>query len=117
MPPLRPFLNLQTDEAHQHQVDLVLAGLVHWGTLTTAATHALPDHVAQLHANARFVMALALQYQNRGLSQAELLTAAHGTMIRFLEQAADSDYTAERFLAMGLRNGLLKAIERHTSLM
>ena len=116
MPPLRPVFNLPTDEAHQHQVDLVLAGLVHWGTLTTAATHALSDHVAQLHANARFVVALAQQYQNRGLSQEELLTAAHGTMIRLLEQAADSNYAAERFLAMGLRNGLLEAIERHNSL-
>lgn len=116
MPPLRPFFNLQTDEAHQHQVDLVLAGLMYWETLTTAATHALLDHVAQLHANARFAVALALQYQNRGLSQAELLTAAHGTMLRLFEQAADSNYPAERFLAMGLRNGLLEAIEKHTSL-
>ena len=116
MPPLRPVFNLPTAEAHQHQVDLVLAGLVHWGTITTAATHALPDHVAQLHANARFVVALALQYQNRGLSQAELLTAAHRTMIRLLEQAANSNYPAERFLAMGLRNALLEAIEKHNSL-
>ena len=61
-------------------------------------------------------MALALQYQNRGLSQAELLTAAHGAMLRFFEQAADSDYTAERFLAMAMRNALLEAIEWHTSL-
>ena len=116
MPPLRLSFNLQTDETRQHQVDRVLAGLAHWGTLTAAATHALPNHVAQLHANARFVVALALQYQNQGISQAELLTAAHGTMIRLLEQAANSNYPAERFLAMGLRNGLLEAIERHNSL-
>ena len=116
MSPLRPFFNLLTDEAHQRQVDLVVTGLAHWEALTAAATQAVPDHITQLHANARFVVALAQQYQNRGLSQEELLTAAHGTMIRLLEQSADSNYAAERFLATGLRNGLLEAIEKHNSL-
>ena len=86
--------------------------LSQWAALGSAG---LSPAAANLHPliarNARFVASLARQHQQRGVSQAALLTAAHGALITLLNQYAHRSDKLDEVLTLALRNAMLAAVE------
>ncbi|WP_210520805.1 hypothetical protein [Hymenobacter terricola] len=61
--------------------------------------------------NARFVVSLAQQYQNQGVSQEVLVRAAHETLITLLNQYAGRPGALNKVMTLGLRNAMVAVIQ------
>ncbi|MBJ6146377.1 hypothetical protein [Hymenobacter sp. BT559] len=83
-------------------------GFAYWATLT-AAPLPNPAHQQVALLNARFVVALAQQYQQQGCSQQELLDAAYRALVHQMQTASPAQ--VERFLAHDVRQAMLLALE------
>ena len=61
--------------------------------------------------NARFVISLARQYQNQGVSQEVLVRAAHEALIILLNQCAGRPDKLNKAVALALRNSMIAVIQ------
>ena len=64
--------------------------------------------------NARFVVSLAQQYQNQGVNQEALVTAAHEVLITLLNQYAGRPDELDKVMAYALRDSMVAAIQIQT---
>ena len=98
-------------DAHAKQVASLLAL---WSSLSIESL--TPEALVSrplMDANARFVVALAHQYQNQGVSLEGLVMAAHGALITLLNQYAGQPDELNKVMALALRNSIVDAIQRH----
>ena len=98
-------------DAHARQVASLLAL---WSSISTESltAEALVSRPL-IDANARFVVSLAHQYQNQGVSLEGLVAAAHETLITLLNQYAGQPDELHKLMALALRNSIADAIKRH----
>lgn len=96
-------------DAHAKQVASLLAL---WSSLSTECltAEALASRPL-IDANARFVVSLAQQYQNQGVSQEVLVRAAHETLITLLNQYAGRPGALDKVMTLGLRNAMVAVIQ------
>ena len=101
-----------TPEGAREQAEQVESLLLQWAALGSAGLSpeaaALQPLVAQ---NARFVVSLARQYQNQGVSTEALLTVAHEALIALLNRCAHRPVELDNMLAHTLRNAMIAAIQ------
>ena len=104
----------QADHSAETSADTnqALELLVLWSGLgsdgLTAETLALQPLLAD---NARFVISLAQQYQNQGVSQEVLVRAAHEALITLLNQYAGRPDKLDKVMALALRNSMVAVIQ------
>lgn len=102
----------QASEENSTRVEQVAKLLALWSELgsqgMTAEAMAQQSALAE---NARFVVSLARQYQNQGVSQEVLVTAAHGTLITLLNQYAGSPGKLVTVMAPALRNCMVAVVQ------
>jgi len=75
------------------------------------------DAMAQqplLASNARFVVSLAHQYQNQGVSQEVLVKAAHAALITVLNQYAGRPDALNKVMTLALRNSMAAVVQGAT---
>ena len=61
--------------------------------------------------NARFVISLARQYQNQGVSQELLVRTAHEALVTLLNQYAGRPGALNKVMTLGLRNSMVAVIQ------
>ncbi len=96
-------------DAHAKQVASLLAL---WSSLSTECltAEALVSRPL-IDANARFVVSLAHQYQNQGVSLEVLVTAAHRALIALLNRYPSRPGALEKVMTIGLRNSMVAVIQ------
>lgn len=96
-------------DAHARQVASLLAL---WSSISTECltAEALVSRPL-IDANARFVVSLAYQYQNQGVSLEVLVTAAHRALITSLNQYAGRPDALDKVLTLGPRNAMVAVIQ------
>ncbi|WP_210516113.1 sigma factor [Hymenobacter terricola] len=62
--------------------------------------------------NFRFIISLASQYQNQGLSLAELVTAGHAAAIACIVRHGERTEKLTDWLAWWVRQGMLEAVQK-----
>ena len=96
-------------DAHTAQVADILAL---WSQLGAAGlTREAETLQPLLIDNARFVISLARQYQNQGVSQEVLVRAAHEAFIILLNQYAGRPDKLDKVMALALRNSMVAVIQ------
>ena len=67
-----------------------------------------------LAGNGRFVVSLARQYQNQGVSQEVLVTTAHEALIKLLNQYAGYPDKLDKLIPLALHNAMVAVVEMPT---
>ena len=101
-----------TPEGMREQAEQVEFLLLRWAAL--GSTGLSPEAAALqplVEQNARFVVSLTQQFQNKGVSTEALLAAAHGTLIVLLNQYAYCPDKLDKLLTLDLRNAMATAIQ------
>ena len=94
--------------AEEHDLR-VQAGVALWTSL--GATTVLPPDpafTALLHDNARFALSIVNQYQNKGISQEELIAAAFNGFFLLYRQHQTQPHKIKKLLALFIRNAILE---------
>ena len=101
-----------TPEGTREPTEQLESLLLHWTALGSAG---LSPEAAVLQplldSNARFVGALAKQYQSQGVSQEALVTAGHGALVAVLNQYAHRPDKLHKVLTLALRNAMMAAVQ------
>ena len=102
----------RTSEETSARTEQVAELLSLWAGLGSAGLTA--EAMAQqllLAGNARFVVSMAQQYQNQGVSQEVLVRAAHEVLITVLNQCAGRPDTLNKVMTLALRNSMIAVIQ------
>jgi hypothetical protein len=84
-----------------------------WSSLSRCGTQLDNPVIHQpvVDAQARFIIALARQFQSPALSMQSLLVGAHNALVAFLNQTGNQPEIIDRYLAQVLRDAMNQLLE------
>ena len=101
-----------TPEGTREQTEQLESLRLHWTALGSAGLSPEAEVLQPLlDGNARFVGALAQQYQNQVVSQEALVAAAHRALVTVLNQYAHRPDKRHKVLILALRNAMIAAVQ------